>query len=184
MFEGVHLPRLRKLSMNAASDQSANPAAFAFLVEQTSPLEAGSVSVAHDGTMTRRDRSDPIRFGFQFAGRTFEAQARPDEGKLLVEFTTVIGTLPYSVENRTLRARLLRVLGGLRGTGLFWELGPHQEVRVGGRTRMETPAIATRIVATVVTTLLPVRAYFDLLDEVLSPPPAEVAAGTALETTA
>lgn len=168
--------------MNAAPDQPANPAAFAFLVEQTSPLEAGSVSVAHDGTMTRRDhRSDPIRFGFQFAGRTFEAQARPDEGKLLVEFTASIGTLPYSVENRILRARLLRVLSGLRGTGLFWELGPYQEVRVGGRTRMDTPAIATRIVATVVTTLLPVRAYFDLLDEVLNPPPAEATPGTAVE---
>ncbi|HEV2673397.1 MAG TPA: hypothetical protein VGV37_02580 [Aliidongia sp.] len=165
--------------MNAASDQLTNPAAFAFLIEQTAPLEAGSVSIDRHGTMTRRDRREPIRFGFQFAGRTFEATARPDEGKLLVEFTTMIGTLPYSVENRILRARLLRVLAGLRSTGLVWELGPHQELRVGGRTHMETPAIATRIVATVVTTLLPVRAYFDLLDEVLNPP-AEPAPGTAL----
>jgi hypothetical protein len=157
--------------MNMASDQMTNPAAIAFLVEQTQPLEAGSVTVAQDGTMSRRDRTDPIRFGFQFAGRTFEAEARPAEGKLLVEFTASIGTLPYSVENRALRARLLRVLGGLRSTGLIWELGARQDLRVGGRTLMETPATATRIVATVVTTLLPVRAYFDLLDEILNPPP-------------
>jgi hypothetical protein len=167
--------------MSAASDQITSPAAFAFLVEQTSPLEAGSVAVAQDGTMMRRDRLEPIRFGFQFAGRTFEAEARPDDGKLRVEFATTVGILPYSVENRALRARLLRLLAGLRGTGLFWELGAHQELRVGGRTRMETPATATRIVATVVTTLLPVRAYFDLLDEMISPPPALVAPGTAMD---
>jgi hypothetical protein len=167
--------------MNAASDQQTNPAAFAFLVEQTSPLEVGSVTVTHDGTMSRRDRAEPIRFGFQFAGRTFEAEARPDDGKLMVEFTASIGLLPYSVENRPLRATLLRVLGGLRGTGLIWTLGGHQELRVGGRTLMETPATATRIVATVVTTLLPVRAYFDLLDEILNPPaPVQAEPGTAL----
>jgi hypothetical protein len=79
-----------------------------------------------------------------------------------------------------LRSRLLRVLAALRGTGLIWQLGPRQEVRVGGRTRMDTPAIATRIVTAVVTTLLPVRGYFDLLDEVLNPPPA-TEPGTALE---
>lgn len=167
--------------MNAASDQMTNPAAFAFLIEQTSPIEAGSVAVTHDGTMSRRDKAEPIRFGFQFAGRTFEAEARPDEGKLLVEFTASIGVLPYSVENHPLRAKLLRVLSGLRGTGLIWELGAHQELRVGGRTLMDTPATATRIVGTVITTLLPVRAYFDLLDEILNPPPpAEAEPGTAL----
>lgn len=167
--------------MNMASSQMTNPATIAFLVEQTSPLEAGSVAVAHDGTMKRRDQAEPIRFGFQFAGRTFAAEARPAEGKLLVEFTASIGVLPYSVENRTLRGQLLRVLGGLRGTGLIWELGTRQEVRVGGRTLMETPATATRIVATVVTTLLPVRAYFDLLDELLNPPPLAVEPGMALQ---
>jgi hypothetical protein len=166
--------------MNMASDQMTNPAAIAFLVEQASPLEAGSVAVAHDGTMSRRDRAEPIRFGFQFAGRTFDAEARPAEGKLLVEFTASIGVLPYSVENRALRGRLLRVLSGLRGTGLFWELGARQALRVGGRSLMETPATATRIVATVVTTLLPVRPYFDLLDEILNPPPVAAAPGTAL----
>jgi hypothetical protein len=165
--------------MNAASDQMTNPAAFAFLVEQTAPLEVGSVSVTQDGTMSRRDKAEPIRFGFQFAGRIFDAEARPEDGKLLVEFTAPIGLLPYSVENRTLRATLLRVLGGLRGTGLIWTLGGRQELRVGGRTLMDTPATATRIVATVVTTLLPVRAYFDLLDEILNPVPA-VEPGTAL----
>lgn len=166
--------------MNAASDEMTNPAAFAFLVEQTSPLEVGSVSITHDGTMSRRDKADPIRFGFQFAGRTFEAEARPQDGKLLVEFTASIGVLPYTVQNRTLRATLLRVLAGLRGTGLIWELGAHQQLRVGGRTLMETPATATRIVGTVVSTLLPVRAYFDLLDEILNPPPAAAEPGTAL----
>lgn len=165
--------------MNAASDQMTNPAAFAFLVEQTEPLEAGSVSISQDGSLARRDRAEPIRFGFQFAGRTFEAEARPEDGKLRVEFTTSIGVLPYTVQNRTLRATLLRVLGGLRGTNLIWELGPHQELRVGGRTLMETPATAIRIVTTVVTTLLPVRAYFDLLDEIQSPP-AAAEPGTAL----
>ena len=166
--------------MNAASDKMTNPAAFAFLVEQTSPLEAGSVQITHDGTMSRRDKAEPIRFGFQFAHRTFEAEARPQDGKLLVEFTASIGVLPYTVQNRTLRATLLRVLAGLRGTGLIWELGAHQQLRVGGRTLMDTPATATRIVATVVTTLLPVRAYFDLLDEILNPPPVEAEPGTAL----
>jgi hypothetical protein len=166
--------------MTAASDQSINPAALAYLVEQTAPIEAGSVTVSADGGIARRDRKEPIRFGFQFAGRTFEAEARPDDGKLLVEFTAVVGTLPYSVENRALRSRLLRVLAALRGTGLIWQLGPRQEVRVGGRTRMDTPAIATRIVAAVVTTLLPVRGYFDLLDDVLHPPPAP-APGSAVE---
>ena len=167
--------------MNAASDQPANPAAFAFLVEQTSPLEAGSVAITHDGTMSRRDKAEPIRFGFQFSGRTFEAEVRPDDGKLLVEFTASIGVLPYTVQNRALRSTLLRVLSGLRGTGLIWTLDANQEVHVGGRTLMETPATATRIVATVVTTLLPVRAYFDLLDEILNPPaPVETEPGTAL----
>jgi hypothetical protein len=165
--------------MTTASDQMTSPAAIAFLVEQTSPLEAGSVAIGHDGTMSRRDKADPIRFGFQFAGRTFEAEARPAEGKLMVEFTSPIGILPYSVENRSLRDRLLRVLAGLRSTGLVWELDARQQIRVGGRTLMDTPATATRIVATVVTTLLPVRAYFDLLDEVLNPPPTGT--GTALE---
>jgi len=167
--------------MNAASDEMTNPAAFAFLVEQTAPLEAGSVQITHDGTMSRRDKAEPIRFGFQFAGRTFEAEARPQDGKLLVEFTASIGVLPYTVQNRALRTTLLRVLAGLRGTGLIWDLGAHQQLRVGGRTLMDTPATATRIVATVVTTLLPVRAYFDLLDEILNPPPpVEAEPGTAL----
>jgi len=166
--------------MTAASDKMTNPAAFAFLVEQTSPLEVGSVSITHDGTMSRRDKAEPIRFGFQFSGRTFEAEVRPDDGKLLVEFTASIGVLPYTVQNRALRSTLLRVLSGLRGTGLVWTLDANQEVRVGGRTLMQTPATATRIVATVVTTLLPVRAYFDLLDEILNPPPIEAEPGTAL----
>ncbi|GGF35244.1 hypothetical protein GCM10011611_46920 [Aliidongia dinghuensis] len=164
--------------MNAPPDQPLNPAALAFLVEQTAPLEAGSVTVGHDGAIARREPRGPIRFGFRFAGRTFEAEARPDADALLVEFTTEIGTLPYSVENRVLRSRLLRVLAGLRGTGLEWELSPRQGVRVGGRTRLTTPAIATRIVTAVVTALLPVKAYFDLLDEVLTPPPADDAEAT------
>ena len=68
--------------MPTASDQMTNPAAIAFLVEQTSPFEAGSVAVSHDGTMSRRDKAVPIRFGFRFAGRTFEAEVRPADGKL------------------------------------------------------------------------------------------------------
>jgi len=163
--------------MIPASDQPRNPAALACLVDPTAPLEAGSVAVLQDGTIGRREERAPIRFGFRFAGRAFEAEARPDGDKLLVEFAATIGTLPYSVENRALRGRLLRVLASLRGTGLVWELGPQQQIRVGGRNRMETPAIATRIVASVVTTLLPVRAYFDLLDELLAPPPVENAPG-------
>jgi len=167
--------------MTPASDQPSNPAALACLVDSTAPLEAGSVAVLQDGTLGRRDQRAPIRFGFRFAGRAFEAEARPDGDKLLVEFTTTIGILPYSVENQALRSRLLRVLASLRGTGLVWELGPQQQIRVGGRNRMETPAIATRIVASVVTTLMPVRAYFDLLDELLAPPPAEAGPGSDVE---
>jgi hypothetical protein len=130
--------------------------------------------------MCRSSEIRPVRFGFRFADRPFEAAVRPDDAGLLVEFAATIGVLPYSIENRTLRTRLLRVLSGLRGTGLAWEVSARQELRVGGRTRMDTPATATRIVATVVATLLPVRAYFDLLEEILHPPTTEDPPGTAL----
>lgn len=167
--------------MSAASDQTSNSGALAFLIDQTAPIEVGSVAVDAEGTMVRRDAAAPIRFGFRFAGRLFEAEAWPADGKLKVEFGTTIGHLPYSVENRQLRATLLRVLGGLRGTGLAWSLSPRQDLRVGGRATLDTPANAVKIVATVISQLLPERAYFDLIDEILNPPPpAESEPGTAL----
>jgi len=146
--------------------------ALAFLAdEDLFPLEVGAVSVDLSSNRLRRaDLLSPISFGFSFSGHAFEAQAVQTNGVVVVDCAAVICRLPYSIEDRTRRGELSRVLTGLAGSGLRWEISKDQVVRVGLRIRIEPPATANRIVVALVEHLLPVKGWLELLVEIARRP--------------
>jgi hypothetical protein len=162
----------------AAEPQSTETAsALAFLAdEDLFPLDVGAVSVdLLTNRMRRADPQSPMPFGFGFSGHAFEAQAVQNNGVVIVDCAAVICRLPYSIEDRTRRSELSRVLTGLAGTGLRWEISKDQVVRVGLRIRIEPPATANRIVVALVEHLLPVKGWLELLVEISRRPRAKPA---------
>lgn len=150
------------------------PSALAFLQdEDLFPLEIGAVAVdASSGRLQRTQHRPPKPFGFSFSGHAFEAQATQTDGTAVVDCAAVIGRLPYSIEDRTRRNELSRVLTALGGSGLRFEVTNDQVIRVGLRICLDAPVTAERIVAALVEHLLPVRGWLELLTEIARRPKA------------
>jgi hypothetical protein len=131
--------------------------------------EVGSLSVDPDSGLLRVDAPGVIRFGFSFAGHAFEADAVPADGKMLIEAVTMIGRLPYSIEDRARRGSLLRVLGRAGESGFQLRLGHDQVIRLRIETELLPPATSTRMIGAIVALLIPGRPYLDLLAEFVRP---------------
>jgi hypothetical protein len=176
--------------MAVAPDPTVNASALAFLAdEDLFTLEVGNVAVDLPlGRLRRADERFPIKFGFNFSNHAFEAQATQGHGDIVIDCAMTLCRLPYSIEDRKRRADLTRVLGGLGGTGLKWEVGNDQVIRVGIRIHLDPPATAARVVAALVEHLLPSKGYLDLLLEIARrpktrpalPAPREIVAEAAI----
>jgi|GEM_PF-4070902 hypothetical protein len=167
----------RFMALSSPSTETAS--ALAFLADQDLfPLEIGAVGVdLSAGRLRRTDLLAPIPFGFSYCGHAFEARATQNDGTVILDCAAVIGRLPYSIEDRAGRAELSRVLGGLAGTGLRWEIAGDQIVRIGLRIRFASPATADRIVVALVEQLLPVKGWLELLIEIVRRPKPKPAKG-------
>lgn len=140
---------------------------YVLMVDETLiPLEPGSIAVDQiSGQLKRADGHRSFNFGFTFAGLTFSVRARDDAGMILLECATVIGRMPYTIEDRQRRADLGYALNSLTGTGLAWHMSETQTIEIRLRLRLEAPATATRIVVALVETLLPIEEYLVILSD-------------------
>jgi hypothetical protein len=164
--------------MAHAPPSTGTNSALSFLADQDLfPLEVGGIAVdLPAGRLRRADRPVPVPFGFSFCGHAFEAEAVQTDGSVAVDCAAMICRMPYSIEDRARRTELSRVLAGLSGTGLRWELSRDQLVRVGLRVRLDPPATADRIVVALVEHLLPLKGWLELLVEIARPAKARVEA--------
>ena len=110
-----------------------------------------------------------LNFRFCFQEVPFQAHTERRDGRPVLSLTGDLGILPFTIENATRRRRLRKVLSAAKqASGLCWEIGADQCIRVTGEIDLGDTLTPTAVIAGATTLLLKSRPYLDLIIAVAS----------------
>ncbi len=133
------------------------------------PVEIGTLAFGEDGTVEHRPPPSPLDFRFVYREIPFLAALRSEEEKTTLAIEADLGILPYSLEFREKRDRLLDCLALLdQATPGAIVLNRHK--RIAYRDEVEIPRALSpvNILAYLTRLLLNAGPYLDLLSEPLA----------------
>ncbi|HWK47247.1 MAG TPA: hypothetical protein VNT30_21165 [Stellaceae bacterium] len=143
---------------------------LAFLFDQTDEVPLGSVTVELDGVIRRSDPPMPLDFGFTFAGRPFIGKALSTSQGVRIDLDTLIGLVPYSVEDAFRRNRIARLMASLADSPVCAKVGKDQSIRLGLSISIPSAPTPVLLITAIVECLLDAQPYFDLVAEVVGTP--------------
>jgi hypothetical protein len=152
------------------------------------PVEISTLTFDGDGTVEHRPPPSPLDFGFVYREIPFLAAIRREEEKTYIAIEADLGILPYSLEFREKRDRLLDCLALLdRAAPGAIALTRHKRIAYRDRVEIHQALTSVNVLAYVASMLLDARPYLDLLSEPLalspeSPKADEAAPMEAAET--
>ena len=155
------------VSAELSSDNQAS--SLAFLLGQNRDAPFGSLTVEPDGGIRRSDPPMPFNFGFTFGGRPFVGKATSTPQGIRIDIDTLVGSVPYSVEDASRRDRIARLLTGLAGAPIRAKICDSQSIRVGLNLFIPQATTPSELIAAIVTRLLDARPYLDLVTETVGP---------------
>lgn len=158
--------------MPSATDPT-TASAIAFMAQQPLPFEAGSLIIAGDGEVRRVPPRNCLRFRFEHLGIPVEAMVwREPQGAVRVRIDGSLGPLPYTVEGPDRRRRALEVLFAARFMDMpVLLLNRDQEIVLCGETAVQEPVTQVGLISAIVSLVVDVHPFLDLLGEVLAPTP-------------
>ena len=133
------------------------------------PVEIGTITFSEDGTVEHRPPPSPLDFRFVYREIPFLAALRREEEKTTLVIQADLGILPYSLEFREKRDRLLDCLALLdQATPGAIVLNRHK--RIAYRDEVEIPQALSpvNILAYLTRLLLNAGPYLELLSEPLA----------------
>jgi hypothetical protein len=139
------------------------------LGERQRPVEIGTLAFGEDGTVEHRPPPSPLDFHFVYREIPFLAALRSEEDKTTLAIEADLGILPYSLEFREKRDRLLDCLALLdQATPGAIVLNRHK--RIAYRDEVEIPQALSpvNILAYLTRLLLEAGPYLELLSEPLA----------------
>jgi hypothetical protein len=130
-------------------------------------LEFGSLAVSGDGRLQLVGKGSPLSFTLINRGLHLRCLWRTEpKATLLVEAN--LGKLPYSIEASTGRSKIKRLIEAT-ATGRRWRfaLNDEQDMRLEAALVPPAPHTLVSVVAALVSFILEVRPYTDLMGEML-----------------
>jgi len=130
------------------------------------PVEIGTLAFGEDGTVEHRPPPSPLDFAFVYREIPFLAAIRREDEKTYIAIEADLGILPYSLEFRDKRDRLLDCLALLdRAAPGVIVLNRHK--RIAYRDEVEIPQAlsSVNILAYLTRLLLEAGPYLELLSE-------------------
>jgi len=119
---------------------------LAIAIEQ--PIEVDRVRVGEDGHLWPRTGTEPIRFTFTDRGQRYFGRLVRVGGHARLHLSAAIGRVPYSIESRDGRKRVLDAMRNTRGLALGrLVVGPQQTVCLEGELAFEVPVTPDRLIA-------------------------------------
>lgn len=151
---------------------------IAFIAKQPIPIEFNTIVVREDGSVERHIPGRPVTFRFSYLGIPFTAHTQTEDDHPVLHLDGEVCPAPYSAESipaRRATHAILRASWSLpHGRLIAW---PGGYIRATGRIPLPRPLTPVALISAVVSTLLDLRPYLDLLDE-FRPGRAEAAAET------
>ncbi len=133
------------------------------------PVEIGTIAFGEDGTVEHRPPPSPLDFRFVYREIPFLAALRSEEEKTTLAIQADLGILPYSLEFRDKRDRLLDCLA-LLDRAAPGVIGLNRHKRIAYRDEIEIPRALSpvNILAYLTALLLDAGPYLELLCEPLA----------------
>jgi hypothetical protein len=133
------------------------------------PVEIGTLAFDDDGTVEHRPPPSPLDFAFVYREIPFLAAVKRKEEETYISIEADLGILPYSLEFREKRDRLLDCLALLdRAAPSAIVLTSHKRISYRDEVEMPQALSSVNILAYVTSLLLKAGPYLDLLREPLA----------------
>lgn len=129
---------------------------------------APNFAISVDPALGFERASDGMRFHFSFGEIPTVAHIEPlgDTYRLSVQAT--VGVIPYSIEDREMRAELLSNLGEItRASGGMIKVDSRQSIVIGGESCIKAPLTSLTVISEMVALMIRARPYFEAMGELL-----------------
>lgn len=132
---------------------------LAAAIEQ--PVEIDRVKIGDDGQLWPRTGTEPIHFTFADRGQTFLGRLVRVGARARLHLAAALGQMPYTVESRDGRKRLLDAMRHSRLQMGRLSVGPHQTVCLEGELIFDAPVTPDRLIAAAAVFVSNTRATID-----------------------
>lgn len=134
-------------------------------VAMDQPIEVDRVQIGDGGQLWPRTGTAPIHFTFADRGQTFLGRLVRVGERARLHLAAALGQLPYTVESRDGRKRLLQAMRGSRLQMGRLSVGPHQTICLEGELIFDAPVTPDRLIAAATVFVAHTRATVDRVAE-------------------
>lgn len=133
------------------------------------PIEVDRVQIGDGGQLWPRTGTEPIHFTFADRGQTFLGRLVRVGERARLHLAAALGQMPYTVESREGRTRLLQAMRSARPQMGRLSVGPHQTICLEGELIFDAPVTPDRLIAAATVFVAHTRSAVDRIAAAMPP---------------